>query len=97
MSFLTYCSGYKCSVTCFEVSSKGFISNRNHTNLNTLHKFLSPDLKRSKFKETLSSLAVSGSYLIWLNRATEEFIAPPFLTPQGAGTQGRANTRSVGQ
>ena len=29
--------GYKCEVTCFEIGSRGFISTRNHFEMNTLH------------------------------------------------------------
>ena len=36
--FLRDCSGYKCTLTCFEISSKGFVNPRNHTPLNTLQK-----------------------------------------------------------
>ena len=35
--FLTDITGYKCTLTCFEVTSTGFISNRNNTTLHGLH------------------------------------------------------------
>ena len=31
--FVTDCAPYTCTVTCFKISSKGFISTRNHQNL----------------------------------------------------------------
>ena len=57
--FLTDCSGYDCTVTCFEVSSKGFISTRNHTSLATLNKYMNSSIKLSTFKKNISALAGS--------------------------------------
>ena len=47
--FLKYCSGYKCTLTCFKVSSKGFVNPRKHTSLNTLHKYMHKNAKLSSF------------------------------------------------
>ena len=33
------------SVICFEIGSRGFISTRNQSSLNALHKFVKPELK----------------------------------------------------
>ena len=49
--FTTDITAYKCKVNCFEVSSKGFISTRNHTTLSTLHKFMKPSIKVTQFKK----------------------------------------------
>ena len=88
-------------MVCFEVSSKGFLTTRNHTHLNTLHRFLKPGLKRSTFKENVSALTVYGSYQIWLSRAEAVFVVPPFLVPHTRGQQGgarqRQGTRGAGQ
>ena len=37
---------FKCTVSCFEVSAKGFISSRNYSTLNTPHKFTKPDISK---------------------------------------------------
>lgn len=100
-TFLTDCTGYKCSVTCFEVSSKGYLTTRNHNHLNDLHKFIQKETKRSSFKENVSSLSVYSSYQLWVLRSEDVFVAPPFLIPhsRGQGGQGdkRQNSCSAGQ
>ena len=77
--FLTDCSNYICNLTCFEISSKGFISQRNHTHLKELHRFMKPDVKLNKFKQNISALSVYSSYHIWLCRTDPVFTAPPYL------------------
>jgi hypothetical protein len=77
--FLTDCSGYSCTVTSFEVSSKGFINTRNHTSLATLHKYMNTSVKLSTFKKNISALAVYASYHIWLCRSDAAFTMPPYL------------------
>ena len=79
--FLTDITGYKCTLNCFEISSTGFISNRNKSTLYSLHKFLKKSLKRSSFMENLNALAWYGSYKVWLSREDPEFASPPFLIP----------------
>ena len=100
-TFLTDCTGYNSFVVCFEVSSKGFLTTRNHSHLNSLHRFLKPSLKRSTFKENVSALTVYGSYQIWLSRAEAVFVVPPFLVPHTRGQKGgarqRQGTRGAGQ
>ena len=97
-TFLTDCTGYQCSLTCFEVSSKGYLNTRNHTHLNELYSFSKKTTKRSTFKENISSLAVYGSYQLWLMRSEPGFVAPAFLIPdsRGQGDQ-RQKSRSAGQ
>ena len=100
-TFLTECTGYNSFVVCFEVSSKGFLTTRNHSHLNSLHRFLKPSLKRSTFKENVSALTVYGSYQIWLSRAEAVFVVPPFLVPhtriQQGGARQRQGTRGAGR
>ena len=100
-TFLTDCTGYKCTVTCFEVSSRGFITTRNHGHLNDLHMFMKKETRRSTFKENISSLAVYGSYQIWLQRTEAAFVAPAFLIPHTTGQGGQGDrsqrTRGTGQ
>jgi hypothetical protein len=78
--FLTDCTGYTCKLTCFEISSKGFISTRNHTSLKTLHTFMK-NTKLTTFKKNLSALAIYTSYHIFLCRSDAAFTIPPFLPP----------------
>ena len=79
--FLTDISGYKCTITCFEVTSTGFINTRNQKTLHTLHSFMRKDLKRSVFMNNLNMLAWYGSYQIWLSREDPTFTSPSYLIP----------------
>ena len=71
----------KSTLTGCEVSSKGFLSSRNHTALNTLFKYMKPDIKLKTFKQNVSVLSVYSSYHIWLCRSDPEFTVPPPLPP----------------
>ena len=71
-NFTTYCTGYKCNVTAFEIGSRGYISTRNHSK---------PGIKLRKFKENISALAVYSSYHIFITRIEEALHQPPFLPP----------------
>ena len=79
--FLTDITNYTCTVNCFEVSSTGYINDRNKSTLTTLHSFMRKDMKKSTFFNNLNSLAWYGSYQLWLTREDKEFAAPPFLIP----------------
>ena len=48
-----------CKVNCFEVSTKGLFNIRNHSTLNTLHRFVKPNITRPKFKSFLPSASHS--------------------------------------
>ena len=88
VTFLTDCTVFKCTVTCFEVSIRGYNTTKNHGHLSNLHKFIRKETKRSSFKENISSLAVYGSYQIWLLRTEAVFAAPAFLILHIAGQGG---------
>ena len=77
--FLTDITGAKTSVTAFEISSRGYLSPRNHTHLKDLHKFCKPDVKLSTFKKNVSTLSLYSSYHIWLCRSDVSFVEPPYL------------------
>ena len=79
--FLTDITHFKPTVNCFEVTSKGFISNRNHSTLNTLHKFIKPGLSKAQFKSNISALSVTASHHIFLCRNEPTFLEPPYLLP----------------
>ena len=79
--FLTDIKYFKCTVSCFEVSSKGFISSRNHSTLNTLHKFTKPGISKSHFKSNISAISITASHHIFLCRKKPTFLEPPYLLP----------------
>ena len=79
--FLTDITQFKCTVNCFEVSSKGFISTRNHTTLNTLYKFTKPGITKSQFKSNIYALSITASHHIFICRKEPTFLERPFLLP----------------
>ena len=79
--FTTDITEYKCIVNCFEVSSRGFLSSRNHTTLSTLHKFIKPNIKSSQFKKNISALSLTASHQLFICRNDPTFLAPPYLLP----------------
>ena len=62
--FTSDIADYNCKVEVFEVSSKGFLTSRNHTTLATLHRFINPNIKLSLFKKNISALSLTASYHI---------------------------------
>ena len=69
------------TLTCLKISSKGYISPRNHTSLNFIHKFLKKNIKLTTFKKNILLLNIYTSYHIWLCRSDPAFIVPPLLSP----------------
>ena len=94
--FATNCAPYTCTVSCFEISSKGFISTRNQKTLKTLHSYTRQNTKLGTFKQNISALAVYCSYHIYLCRSDPLFTIPPFLPPPFSDGSG-ARTRRPGQ
>ena len=94
--FATDCEPYSCTVECFEVSNKGFISTRNHATLKTLHKYTKPDIKLNTFKQNISALALYASNHIYLCRSDPHFTIPPFLPPPFSDGSS-VRTRRAGQ
>ena len=79
--FLTDMSGYKPTLTCFEVSTLGHITTRNHKHLQYLHTFMKPGIKLSEFKKNISALSLYASFHIFHNRKQQDFVQPPYLVP----------------
>ena len=79
--FTTDITHLSCKVNCFEVSTKGFLNTRNHSTLNTLHKFVKPTITRSQFKSNISALSLTASYHIFLCKDEPTFLEPPYLLP----------------
>ena len=70
-----------CKVTAFEVSSKGYISPRNHSSIKLLHQYMKPDMKLNVLKRNLSMLSVVASHQIFISRNDPTFVIPPYLLP----------------
>ena len=79
--FLTDMSGYTCKVNCFEISTLGYISERNHATLRSLYSYMKPGIKLSKFKQNISALSVYASFHVFLCRKEQAFTSPPYLSP----------------
>ena len=79
--FTTDISDYNCKVDAFEVSSKGFLTTRNHTTLAKLHKYINPSIKLTLFKKNISALSLTASYHIVNCKAEPAFVEPPYLLP----------------
>ena len=77
----------RASVTAFEVSSRGYISPRNHKHLKELHKYCKPNIKLATFKKNISTLSLYSSYHIWLCRSDMNFVEPPYLQATFSDTQ----------
>ena len=79
--FVTDVTQMNTSVICFEIGSRGFISTRNQSSLNALHKFVKPGLKLPKFKQNISALSLYSSYHIFICRKESEWSSPNYLLP----------------
>ena len=79
--FITDITAYKCSLDAFEVSSKGFISTRNHSTLSTLHKYMKQSISLTNFKKNISALSLIASHQIFISRNDPTFVEPPYLLP----------------
>ena len=69
---------YDCSVIAFEIGSRGYISKINYSALYTLHKFVKPVVKLSKFKKNIWLISVYSSYHIFITRKEQPFLLSPF-------------------
>ena len=69
---------YDCSVIAFEIGSRGYISTRNYSALYTLHEFVKPLAKLSKFKQNISFFSVYSSYHIFITRKKHPYLLSPF-------------------
>ena len=69
------------TLICFEVGSRGFISNRNIGEIRSLHKFMRKDISFKTFKSNLSTLSLLASHHIFNCRNNPEFMTPSYLLP----------------
>ena len=79
--FTTDITAYKCNGNCFEVSSKRFISTRNHTKPSTSHKFMKSSIEVTQYKKNISAISLTASHMISISRNDATFQAPPFCHP----------------
>ena len=77
--FATDIQSMKVAVTAFAIRSRGFISKRNQTHLQSLHKLCKAGIKLSTFLKNISSLSIYSSYHLWLCRSDPLFVKPPYL------------------
>ena len=62
-------TGYKATITAFEIGSRGLVTPENRDRLRAIHSLLTPNKPKLKtFIENISSLAVISSYFIFLSR-----------------------------
>ena len=57
-------SKYNCKLTCYEISSKGFITDKNPRYLKHFHSFMKQEHKLPKCKQNISASAVLGFFHI---------------------------------
>ena len=60
-------TNYTTTVTAFEVSSRGQITCENKVRLKKLHKFTDQSTKFKTFISNISSIAIAGSYYIFVS------------------------------
>ena len=94
--FISDCTGYKCTVQCFEVSTKGFLTTRNHTTLKTLHKFMQPHHTLNNFKQNIAAISLIASHQIFISRSDPTFSAPPYILPPIKTPTSRGQARRQG-
>ena len=74
-------TNYTTTVTAFEVSSRGQVSRDNKQRLKTLHQFTDKSTKFKTFMNNISSLAIAGSYYIFVSRKEPTWAETSTLSP----------------
>ena len=95
--FVRNLSNFNCKLTCSEISSRGFINQRNLNNIHTIHTFTKKGVKLKTFKQNISVLSVLSSYHIWLCRSDPTFVEPPYLPAPYQDKVQDMNARNGGQ
>ena len=73
-------AGWTCNIETLEIGSRGMISKRNSETLNKMFKLAEKkSFKKKNFLNTISKLAILGSYKIWISRKEESWISPGLL------------------
>ena len=71
----------KTAVTCFEIGSRGYVSNDNHDRLKHLHSYCKPSIKLKNFKQNIAALSIYSSYAIFISRKEPQWMKPTYLKP----------------
>ena len=74
-------TNYRTTVTAFEISSRGQVSRDNKQRLKTLYKFTDKSTKLKTFINNISSLAIAGSYYIFVSRKEPTWTESSTLSP----------------
>ena len=74
-------SEYTTTVTAFEISSRGQVSRDNRERLRKLHKFTDKSTKLKTFINNISSIAIAGSYYIFVARKEATWSDTPTISP----------------
>ena len=69
---------YKTKVEAFEIGARGYVSPENKGRLKSIHSFCDKNVK--EFEQTIASLAILGSYCIYLARKEKDWHSPAYLT-----------------
>ena len=93
--FTTDISHLTTTVTAFEISSLGHITQRNKKHLLDLHKFCKKGTQFNTFRKNISALSIYSSYHIWLCRNDPLFVEPPFLQPPFLDKAGGVSSSST--
>ena len=75
-------STHKATVTAFEVGSRGYLTSENEQRLRKICTFCAKGTKPKDFLESISKLAITGSYLIYTARKQPTWSSPGFMTQQ---------------
>ena len=74
-------NGYTPNIEPFEIGSRGHVTKNNEKTLKQIHKFCNPDIKFKSFLNNISSLAVQGSYYLFISRKEAQWSDTNILEP----------------
>ena len=78
--FVTDIKSHKATVTAFEVGLWGYITEDNEKNLKKLFTFCEKKITSKKFLESISTLSITSSYLIFTSRKQPTWSSPGFMS-----------------
>jgi hypothetical protein len=73
-------TNYKATVIPFEVGARGYLTTENEQSLRKICSFSEKGTKTKDFLESISKLAIMGSYLIFTARKQPTWGSPGFMT-----------------
>ena len=78
--FATDIKSHKAKVTAFEVGARGYLTSENEIRLKKICSFCEKGTKPKDFLESISSLAITSSYLIYTARKQPTWSSPGFMS-----------------